>query len=40
MPVAHILLMALHGVAMHIKDVLGCAYPAGLFGRDMGSQIM
>ena len=35
-----ILLIALHGVAMKIKDVLGCAYPAGLFCRDMESQLL
>ncbi len=39
-PGRRILLVALHGVAMKIKDVLGCTYPVGLFGRDMGSQLL
>jgi hypothetical protein len=33
-------LIALHGVAMKIKNVLGCQYSAGLFHRDMESQLL
>ncbi|KAK3369693.1 heterokaryon incompatibility protein-domain-containing protein [Lasiosphaeria ovina] len=33
-------LIALYGVAMKIKDLLGCEYSAGLFGRDMESQLL
>jgi hypothetical protein len=32
-------LIALHGVAMKIKDLLGCQYAAGLFSKDMESQL-
>ncbi|KAK3315812.1 heterokaryon incompatibility protein-domain-containing protein [Apodospora peruviana] len=33
-------LIALHGAVMRIKQVLGCQYPAGLFSRDMESQML
>jgi len=32
-------LIALHGVAMKIKELLGCQYAAGLFSKDMESQL-
>jgi len=33
-------LVALHGVAVKIKQVLGCQYAAGLFSRDIESQLL
>jgi hypothetical protein len=33
-------LIALHGVAMRVKEVLGCQYAAGLFSRNMESQLL
>jgi hypothetical protein len=33
-------LVALHGVAMRVGEVLGCRYAAGLFGRNMESQLL